>query len=178
MCLLTQLSLTLSRRLWSHVLRSMTNSKSRKDLHLRQFRPPPMPLIRRRLKSLLVLSGSRAIRFLLLTTLPMQMPRIESTEWVNHGTQSSTPGRQPQRRKPCKDGLLTAPLVRRKSRKDRPRASPLSKTVRKPRMTMKMMATRMMNSLLVLQTIMLSLESLAKLNNPVVQLELVVRRLP
>ena len=69
-------------------------------------------------------------------------------------------------------------MVRRKSRKDQPRASPLSKTVRKPRMTMKMMVTRMMNSLPVLQTIMLSLESLAKLNNPVVQLELVVRRLP
>ena len=96
---------------------------------------------------------------------------------MSHGTKSSTQGRLPQRLKRCRGGLQTAQLVRRKSRKDQLRASPLSKTVRKLRMTTKRMATRM-TSLPVLQMIMLSLESSVKSNNLAAQQELVANRPP
>ena len=97
---------------------------------------------------------------------------------MSHGTKSCAPGRPPQRRTRCRGGLQIAPLVRKKGRKDRLLASPLSKTVRMLRMNTKMMAMRMMTSFKVLKTIMLSLESSAKLNNPTPQKDLKASRPP
>ena len=178
MCLPTQLKSTLSKRLWSHVHKSMTNSKNRNDLHLSQFLPRPIPPIHRTLKSLRIRTSSRAIKCPLLKKLPTLMPHIENTEWVSHGMKSCTLGRLPQRLTLCRGGLQIAPLVRKKSKKDQLRASLQSKTVRKLRTTMRMMVTMMTTSLPALQMIMPLLESLAKLTNPAVQQELVTSKPP
>ena len=69
-------------------------------------------------------------------------------------------------------------MVRKKSRKDQQRASPLPKTVRMLRMTTKRMATRMTSLLPVLQMIMLPLERTVKSNNQAAQQVLIANKPP